>query len=99
MNDALGLFLPVAELVLLAAAEVNLIVGELAAGEWLAVGRRRLQVGGMTYAVPEPIVGIGRDLLTERFRMEPRTLFKTSYCGSVRIQSGHLRNLVTRHRG
>lgn len=27
------------------------------------------------------------------------TLFKISYCGSVRIQSGHLRNLVTRHRG
>src|ERR1700747_1376352 len=70
MNDALGLCLPVPELVLLAAAEVNLIVGELAAGEWLAVGRRRLEISGMAYAIPEPIVGIGRDLLAERFRME-----------------------------
>src|SRR5271170_1689966 len=70
MNDALGLFLPVPELVLLAAAEVNLIVGELAAGEWLAVGRRRLQISGLAYAVPEPVVGIGRDLLAEHFRME-----------------------------
>ena len=47
MNDALGLFLPVPELVLLAAAEIDLIVGELAAGERLAVGRGRLQIGGL----------------------------------------------------
>jgi len=39
MNDALGLFLSAPELILLAAAEVDLVVGELAAGERLPVGR------------------------------------------------------------
>src|SRR5450631_4512401 len=39
MDDAVGLFLTVPELVLLAAAQVDLVVGELAAGERRAVGR------------------------------------------------------------
>src|SRR5215469_16749453 len=70
MDDALGLFLPVPELVLLAAAQVDLIVGELAPGEWLAVGRGRFEIGRLVYPAPQAIAGVGRDLLAERLRVE-----------------------------
>src|SRR5215469_17158437 len=70
MDDAFGLFLPVPQFVLLAAAEVDLVVGELAAGERLAVGGGRLQVSGLTYAAPQAVAGVGRNLLAERLRVE-----------------------------
>src|SRR5262249_20019688 len=62
MNNAFGLFLPVPELVLPATAQVDLIVGELAAGERLAVGGGGFEVGGLVYAAPQPVTGVGRGL-------------------------------------
>src|SRR5205085_4965941 len=60
MDDALGLFLPVPQFVLLAAAQVDLVVGELPAGERCAVWGGGFEVRGLMHAAPEPAIGVGR---------------------------------------
>lgn len=67
VDDPLGLRVPAPQLLLLATAAVDLVVGELPAGERLPARCVGLQIGGLGDAVPEPA---SPDRAVDRGRVE-----------------------------